>query len=592
MKRGKIIIVSLLIIACVLTILGLPIEYSSATLRKFSSYSELKSFLQYRNNIFPWRHLPPLEEGKVFYSVDSLNSLDYSQTNIQVEGVDEADIVKTDGEYIYIISRQTLYIVKAYPPEDAKLLSKITIENTLKQIFVNQEKLVIFSENSTSIEPETSVKIYEISDRKNPVLESEIIVDGIYFTSRMINQYVYVITRKGAYVHDGEVNLPEISIDGESKVIHATEIYYSDTPEYSQTFTMITAINIVTKEVSEETILSGWSTEIYVSKENIYLAIRNYGKTLLHRIHLENGEISYVANGQVLGGVLNQFSMDEYNEYFRIATTSRTAVSTSEDPFGAPKIILSIQENNIYILNMDLEIISSIEGIAPGETIHSARFMGDICYLVTFRKVDPFFVINLSDPYNPKILGELKITGYSDYLHPYDENHIIGIGKETIAAEQGDFSWYQGVKISLFDVSNYTDPKELAKYEIGDRGTDSPVLRDHKAFLFNKERKLMVIPVLVAKIDEEQYPNGVPPYVSGRAVWQGAYVFKISPDLDPKIVLLGTITHIENGNLSNTSLYILRSLYIEDVLYTISESKVMMNSLHDLSLINVLNLNE
>jgi len=585
MKRGKIIIVSLLIIACVLTILGLPIEYSSATLRKFGSYSELKSFLQYRNNNFPWRYASLLEELKVLYS------LDYSQTNIQVEGVDEADIVKTDGEYLYIISGQALCIVKAYPPEDAELLSKITIENTLKQIFVNQEKLVIFSENSTSIEPETSVKIYDISDKENPVLENEIIVDGIYFTSRMINQSVYLITRKGAYIHDGEVNLPEISINGESKIIHATEIYYSDTPEYSQTFTMITAINIVTQEVSEETILSGWSTEIYVSKENVYLAIRNYGKTLLHRIHLENGEISYVANGQVLGRVLNQFSMDEYNEYFRIATTSRTVVSVSEDPFGAPKIIPSIQENNVYILNMDLAIISSIKGIAPGETIHSARFMGDICYLVTFRKVDPFFVIDLSDPYNPKILGELKITGYSDYLHPYDENHMIGIGKETIA-EQGDFSWYQGVKISLFDVSNYTDPKELAKYEIGDRGTDSPVLRDHKAFLFDKERKLMVIPVLVAKIDEEQYPNGVPPYVSGRAVWQGAYVFKISPDLDPKIVLLGTITHIENGNLSNTSLYIVRSLYIEDVLYTVSESMVMMNSLQDLILINVLDLNE
>ncbi|NIP67558.1 hypothetical protein GWM83_02345, partial [Candidatus Bathyarchaeota archaeon] len=111
-----------------------------------------------------------------------------------------------------------------------------------------------------------------------------------------------------------------------------------------------------------------------------------------------------------------------------------------------------------------------LEDLAPGEKIYSARFMGDRGYLVTFRKVDPLFVLDLSQPTNPKVLGKLKIPGYSDYLHPYDENHIIGVGKETVAAEQGDFAWYQGVKISLFDVTDVEDPREIDKYEIGDRG--------------------------------------------------------------------------------------------------------------------------
>jgi inhibitor of cysteine peptidase len=253
--------------------------------------------------------------------------------------------------------------------------------------------------------------------------------------------------------------------------------------------------------------------------------------------------------------------------------------------------ILHLQ-NNVYILNMDLDIAGKLEDIAPGEKIHSARFMGDTFYLVTFRKVDPLFVINLSDPYSPKILGELEITGYSDYLHLYDESHVIGVGKETVAAEEGDFSWYQGVKISLFDVTDVTEPKELAKYEIGDRGTDSPVLNDHKAFLFDREKNLLVLPVLVAKVNESQYPNGVPPYTYGEIVWQGVYVFTISLELEEKIMLRGTITHIENGNVHNASNYVTRALLIGEVLYTISNSKIKMNSLADLSEIKELNLNQ
>jgi uncharacterized secreted protein with C-terminal beta-propeller domain len=223
--------------------------------------------------------------------------------------------------------------------------------------------------------------------------------------------------------------------------------------------------------------------------------------------------------------------------------------------------------------------------------------MGEKGYLVTFEVIDPLFVIDLKDPRNPTVLGELKITGYSDYLHPYDENHLIGIGKEAVEAEQGDFAWFQGVKISLFDVSDVANPREIAKFEIGHRGTDSPVLRDHKALLFDRARNLMVMPVLVAEIDERQYPGQVAPWAYGRPVWQGAYVFHIS--VDRGLQLEGRITHIKDlAGLEQTGYHpsdpssVQRALYIDDVLYTISGAMIRMNDLQTLEYINDLELSE
>jgi len=272
--------------------------------------------------------------------------------------------------------------------------------------------------------------------------------------------------------------------------------------------------------------------------------------------------------------------MDEYDGYFRVATTTYEPA----------------QRNNVYVLNMALNITGSLENLAPGESIHSARFMGERGYLVTFKKTDPLFVIDLSNPQNPQRLGELNISGYSDYLHPYDETHLIGIGKETVEAEGEDFAWYQGIKIALFDVSDVNHPVEIGDpYVIGDRGTDSPVLYDLKAFLFDKSRNLLVIPVSVAKIDESQYPEGVPPNAYGEYVWQGAYVLNVS--LDQGVQLKGKITHIENPAdleqdcyYSGCPLAVTRSLYIGDVLYTISDAKIMMNSLDNLDYINEVQL--
>jgi inhibitor of cysteine peptidase len=395
-----------------------------------------------------------------------------------------------------------------------------------------------------------------------------------------------VVINEPVYGQDNKVELPIVSSDGADKEIPATDIYYSDVCDYYYTYTTIMAINTQddSQEPTYETILLGASSNLYVSLNNIYLTVPVWGGnvgdgegTSIYRIQIDRNEMEYIASGEVPGMVLDQFSMDEYDGYFRVATT------TWNDG----------NRNNVYVLNMSLNITGSVENLAPGERIYSARFMGGRCYLVTFKQVDPLFVIDLNDPYDPEVLGYLKVTGYSDYLHPYDETHVIGIGKETTDA--GTFAWYQGVKISLFDVSDVNNPVEISKLEIGDRGSDSPVLWDHKAFLFDRSRNLLVMPILEAKVDTAKYSERELEWAYGEPVYQGAYVFNVS--LDQGIQLKGRITHIENPDQLEQGYYyyyspfaVERSLYIGDVLYTISQAKIMMNDLETLDYINEVEL--
>ena len=581
------------------------------SLQRFSSYEDLKEYLATSpEDYYGGRITIP-----VFWSIGSTRTIsaedsankggDYSQTNIQVEGVDEADLVKSDGEYIYMASEKSVLIVKAFPPEEAEVVARLDSEDYVGNLFINGDKLVVFYSSAGdayyyerlvgSNDETTEIKIFDVSDRSNPSLDRTISVDGSYFNSRMIGDYVYVIIREYAYLdQEGEVSLPAIRTEAGEEEIEASNIYYPNSTDDSHAFTNVIAINVQDpdEEATHETYLLGYACTIYVSQEHIYITSPHWAEdkgeyfqgTTVHKIRIEGEEITYLSDGFVPGHVLNQFSMDEYGGNFRIATTVGRASRTS-----------SQSVSNVYVLGPEMDLIGSVEGLAPGEEIYSARFMGQRCYLVTFRKIDPLFVIDLSDPQKPEVLGKLKIPGYSDYLHPYDDTHLIGIGKETVAAEEGDFAWYQGVKISLFDVSDVSNPREMAKFEIGDRGTDSPVLRDHKAFLFSRERNLLVIPVLEAEIDPDNYAGQVPAHAHGEYVYQGAYVFDIS--LSEGIDLRGRITHMDDGwdltrsgYLFESTLSVERSLYIDDVLYTLSRGMIKMNDLADLGEINKVEL--
>jgi uncharacterized secreted protein with C-terminal beta-propeller domain len=283
----------------------------------------------------------------------------------------------------------------------------------------------------------------------------------------------------------------------------------------------------------------------------------------------------------------------------------------------------------VYVLNSNLDVVGKLENLATGESMHAARFMGDRCYLVTFLQVDPLFVIDLSSSTNPKVLGSLSIPGYSDFLQPYDETHLIGIGQDVNASidadkvHQDDAIYYTavlGLKVSLFDVSDVTNPQEISKVVIGDRGTSSSATSDPKAILFDLNRNLLVLPVdLYVLANTSLVVRGdtgiVPPKVDStpsvaptpaitwfeqypQFVWQGAYIFKVS--VSGGIEIQGNVSQLDNADalLANPSLavqssyqwinygqFITRSLYIGNTLYTLSYTAVQLNNLSDFSLI-------
>jgi inhibitor of cysteine peptidase len=563
MKKGLLSLILLLVIVGALAPFYLDetgtLEHTQ--LKRFSSYEELKLFLEtnMKTQDYGWEWMGTPKDIPVLASGEAkiVSTPDFSTTNIQVAGVDEADTVKTDGTYLYVVAGNNIFILKAYPPEEAQVLSQISFNGTPSQLFINEDKLVVLGSPTdytyripTLIDDKTFVKVYDVSDRKNPVLTRNFSISGNYFNSRMINEYVYVVVSQPAYLLYDTLVLPKIYSEEGIKEISASQIYYAPVSDYDYAFTTIVAINLQNdkQEPTHETFLLGATSCMYVSLNNIYITFWKDEKTLIYRIHIEEEKIEYEADGEVPGYVLNQFSMDEYNSHFRIATTTRTNETS---------------KNNLYILDANLNMFGKLENVAPGETIYSARFMGDRCYLVTFRQIDPFFVIDLKDPSSPEVLGQLKIPGFSSYLHPYDENHVIGIGKEGT-----------NVKISLFDVSNVDNPEEVGKYLVAGEWSDTPVLTDHKAFLFDKSKNLLVIPISITKMG-----------IYKDSMWQGAYVFDIA--LDKEIVLKGGITHLENdADPWSMEYWVKRSFYIDNVLYTISDKKVKMNNLETLDEIN------
>jgi uncharacterized secreted protein with C-terminal beta-propeller domain len=297
-------------------------------------------------------------------------------------------------------------------------------------------------------------------------------------------------------------------------------------------------------------------------------------RTVIHKIALDDGNLKYVANSDVQGYPLNQFSMDEYSGFFRIATTSET--------YQPNRATIS---NNVYVLDDSLHLVGKLEKIAPDERIYSARFMGDKLYLVTFRQMDPFFVIDLSSN-TPKILGELKIPGFSNYLQPYDENHIIGIGRDTKESSWGGVE-QRGVKISMFDVTDFKNPKETDTIIIGDSGTSSEALDSHKALLLDKSKGIISIPIKTSvaslkiqdKILNEDYNKN----------WYGFYVYSLdSGGFTEK----GQIVHYQWQYNYNAQYMQPRSFYIGQYLYTVMDGSMKINQMENLDEVNSIKIQQ
>ncbi len=356
---------------------------------------------------------------------------------------------------------------------------------------------------------QTKVYIYDISNRSNPEQLRHVRFEGTYTTSRRIGDNMYLImnTHPNVWAMDdtfrGEDMIPQL-VDGENApepMVGCSDIRYF--PGYGMPRYLVVAsipLDDPDGKIDRDVFL-GSSENVYSSQTHLYVASSrvNYDrysdwdwshdrtKTNIYRFSLDDGNVEFKAKGEVPGRILNQFSMDAYKDYFRIATTIGNSWSSTNP-----------STNNVYVLNQEMETVGSLEDLAPGERIYSTRFMGDRLYMVTFKQVDPLFVIDLKTPTNPRVLGKLKIPGYSDYLHPYDEKHIIGIGKDTDETEKGGVLM-QGMKLALFDVSDVANPIQKFTETIGDRGTDSELLRNHKALLFDKNKELLAFPIRIQK---------------------------------------------------------------------------------------------
>jgi inhibitor of cysteine peptidase len=609
---GTIAILSAVVLGALIYGFGaVPVVFNPnvSPMKIFSSYEELKNFLAVNSSegyfgggpldskfiaerapgvVLP---APPVAEAS---SSGQTNS--YSTTNIQVAGVDEADTVKNDGKYIYTISTvsdfstprivdntvfptiwNAIYIVKA-DPQDPKVVAKIALDNNTYPagIFLSEDssRLAVLASqyqvpNDAMVfsyqDVNTVIYVYDISDKAYPVLARNFTISGSYFNSRMIGNYVYAVVSQPAYVLDNAVTLPKVceatKVATRVSEVAPSTVRYADTIPGYFTFTTFIGLDILndSQEPTNMTVLMGGASVMYVSMTDIYVTYPSWSEqgqyTSIYRVRVNGSALAFEAKGSVAGYVLNQYSMDEYNGYFRVATTW--------------------QNNNVYVLNMNLSLVGRLENLAEGERIYSVRFMGNKGYVVTFRQTDPFFVIDLNNPTDPKVAGKLKIPGYSSYLHPYDENHVIGLGKEN-----------NSVKLSLFDVTNVKAPTETAKYIVNADWSDSLALQDPKAFLFDKQKELLVIPMSINQYTyvnrtEEELARGEVSLV--QSFWQGACVFKLT--LAGGFELRGNITHQRpyNPNVSNGTEAVPRALYIGNTLYTISNVLVKLNSVTDLT---------
>ncbi len=520
---------------------------------------------------------------------DALSALSFSETNNQDEGVNEADIIKTDGEYIYYVRNSSVEIVNAADPQNMESASKIKFENDFepKAIYVEGKKLVVMGNcpyfqqtDEVSDFEHSQIYIYGLEDISAPLLLRKIDADGAYFNSRLIKNDLYFISSIKASEINTENGRKLLPLSYCDSAVGDKRIYTGfENTKYFPDVSGDNYICIISLDISENgspaevDAYFGAGDNIYVSENNLYFACRSYTAsdelTNIYRFRLEDGRVVYSKRTNVDGFVLNQFSMDEKNGFFRIATTKR-------------QITTGAQSSNLFVFNPELEKCGEIKNIAPGEKIYSARFLGDRAYMVTYESVDPLFAIDLKNPNKPEILGSLKIPGYSSYLHPYDENHLIGLGKDSVV--YANQPYYLGLKLAMFDVSDVSNPKELFSESVGDRGTESAALYDHKAFLFNKDKNVLSIPIDLYVKDKEDDEN---PTQYGKLSYQGAYVYSI--DMDKGFVLNGRVTHFmpdysfENGMDENYA--VKRIIYIGDNLFTASNSKIEASSLKSFDVI-------
>lgn len=523
-------------------------------------------------------------------------TLDYSGTNVQVKGVDEADIVKTDGSYIYYVAGNQLNILK---PDGAntKLVSSTSLSGEdswwgyNSEMFLLGNRLMIITQSFNTVwindangnyqtnTDQTSAVIYDISNPVKPVQVVSLGQSGYYVSSRMIGDYVYLVTSQYIYnpVKGTPITYIPSTFEGEeSRLLMPTDLYVGPNPQ-NAAYSVIGSINLKSgANFSSAKAVFGGTSELYANGEHMLLAFSRYSEDVLPiapdkdgknvqitrgsastdlvLLGLNEGQITKLAEGNVPGNLLNQFSMDEYKDAIRIVTN----VNTWEQRIFTDGVDTyeydSTSANALYTLDLNLAILGKIENLAKDEFVKSVRFDGDIGYFVTFRQTDPLFAVDLSNPAKPRVLDALKIPGFSEYLHVFKQNLLLGIG---YAADENTGAM-QGVKLSMFDTTDKTNVKEVTTEKVDASWT--VVGSNHKAILVDAEKNLIAFPA------DSNY-----------------YIYRYTADKGFELAARVNMT-------ADLSSWNLRGLFIGDYFYVLGDSGVTIISLTDFTVLATVKL--
>lgn len=520
----------------------------------------------------------------------------YSTTNIQEYGVDESDTFKSDGRYFYIASGATLRIVRAVPAAELKEIGRVELGVPVDSLYLLDSKLIVLGQRYADREPgedapgilvwppyreAASVVVHEVDvdDPAAPSVTGQIELDGSLVSSRLTGGRLFlVLTIAPSLPEDpGPLTLALITLDdvlpqvrrqGVTERMVGWQEYYrpnSANGYYSTAVVTLDADNV--EQIVASTAVMADADTIYASTAALYVTSSRWDEqdgsgmvTAIHKFALdEQAGARYVGSGSAPGRLLNQFSLGEHEGYLRVAThVDRFDIEAGQS--AAPY-------NAVFVLGEssgELVIVGKVEGIAPGETLHSARFMGNHGFLVTYRKIDPLFVLDLAIPTGPKVVGELKVPGFSEYLHPLDETHLIGVGKWTVPTNEG-FDWFQGVQISLFDVSDWSNPTAVQQLTLGGRGSYSEVEHTHKAFTFLPQTGLLAIPMHLYSVEQL-------PFQMGELEFDGVVAFRV--DKAAGFTELGRLPALAGSNETEWNWPWRRGAFIGDALYALSAAGV------------------
>lgn len=606
----------------------------------------------------------------------------YTKTNTQVDGVDEADFVKTDGAFLYVVADGTFQVVDAWPAVDAKKIAEVAVEGTPVKLYVQGDYALVYSQlgavqtgdsgqgmfgywgggyyggsgectygydcEFTGDGQILKATVLDIADRTAPKVVRETSFSGSYLNSRRIGDVVHTIvvfpeatvpgiaywpeelTKYEDYCWNSEKQtlptadqvkawflaladrnrdaiatssiaqyLPGIKdvrhVGGgqtivEEGLLQACQDFYLSNSGDGKTFLSVVSVDITKLQSIGVSTIVGRPGAVYASPDALYIAQRHqpegmggqwfYGEgedfkeaTTVHKFAFDGGTATtYRGSGAVKGHLLNQFAMDELNGYLRIATS----MGRVPDP-DVYSTVAALKEQN-----GELVVVGMVDGLAPHEDIRSVRFNGTTGYVVTFKKTDPLFVIDLANPELPVVKGELKIPGYSTYMHMLDDTHILSIGYD--ADDQGDFAWFAGVQLQVMDVSDLANPKLLHKQVIGTRGSTSDAATNHLAFTFFREKGLLAIPMTVCE-------GGTGGSFGNQMTFSGLMVFKVG--VDAGFQYLGGVSHEVPKDFNDgaacsswwtqSNSLVKRSIFMEDWVYSIAMDKVLVAPVADLA---------